>query len=104
MVKRHRVNKKNTSNGKKALNQIFHLLHEKTHIDFSEYKPTTVNRRIKRRMMLHSITTLKKYLDYLRSNADEVNKLQKDLLITVTNFFRDPEKFDAITKVVFPEI
>ena len=64
--------------------------------DFSYYKRTTILRRISRRLQVNGIPTLSAYLDFLRTNTGEADALLKDLLISVTNFFRDQEAFKAV--------
>src|SRR5438128_12267321 len=73
-------------------------------VDFSDYKPATVKRRIIRRMALHQIGTLKDYVQLLRHHPAEVEALHEDLLIKVTCFFRDPAAFEALNAEVFPGI
>jgi two-component system, chemotaxis family, CheB/CheR fusion protein len=82
----------------KHFNQIFNLIRKCNGHDFSQYKPTTVRRRIERRLALHKIDDLKTYVRYLRENPREVTTLFKELLIKVTSFFRDPEAFEALKK------
>jgi two-component system, chemotaxis family, CheB/CheR fusion protein len=77
------------------LDKIFKLIQKSKGHDFSNYKPTTVLRRIERRMALHKIDDLKTYVQFLLENPEEVNILFKELLIKVTSFFRDPEAFEA---------
>ncbi|MFH2047718.1 MAG: chemotaxis protein CheB [Pseudomonadota bacterium] len=86
------------------LNKIFILLRAQTGHDFSRYKPNSINRRIERRMALHQIETLDRYVKYLQKNPDEVEALFRDLLIGVTNFFRDPEAFDVLEKMAIPKL
>lgn len=83
---------------------IFGRLKEVFNIDFAYYKPTTVNRRIERRMSFHKIESLKEYTAFLLENADEATALYKDLLIGVTKFFRDPDAFAVIEDQVIPEL
>src|SRR5438309_2923676 len=73
-------------------------------VDFSDYKPATVKRRIIRRMALHQTGTLKDYVQLLRHHPAEVEALHEDLLIKVTSFFRDPAAFEALKAEVFPGI
>ncbi|BAY75589.1 signal transduction histidine hinase [Nostoc linckia NIES-25] len=87
-----------------ALSQIFTLLRITNGVDFSYYKPTTLKRRILRRMVLYHLERLEDYVRYLHDNPTEVNALYQDLLINVTNFFRDPEAFEALKTKVFPSI
>ena len=76
-----------------ALREIFTLLKVRTGHDFANYKRPTVLRRIERRINVRSLSSLPEYAAYLKENADETNALLKDLLISVTNFFRDKEAF-----------
>jgi two-component system CheB/CheR fusion protein len=72
--------------------------------DLTYYKPTTVDRRIERRMALHKIEKLSDYIKFVQSNADELRLLYKDMLISVTSFFRDREPFDTLKERIFPRI
>lgn len=87
-----------------AIAIIFNLLRKTTGVDFTNYKQTTVNRRIQRRMLLYKLERMDEYAHYLQSNPAEVIALYEDVLIHVTSFFRDPESFEALKKVVFPAI
>lgn len=84
--------------------QVFRLLRRTTKVDFSEYKPPTIGRRIQRRMALHKIEKLSEYVALLQRDRNEVNALYQDLLINVTSFFRNPEAFDTLKQVVYPAI
>ncbi len=84
--------------------KILSLLRTTTGIDFTNYKDTTIKRRIMRRMTLHAKQTLAEYLTYMENNHQEIELLHHDLLINVTSFFRDPEIFEAIKNKVLPEI
>lgn len=87
------------------LNSILALILMRTGHDFRTYKSGTLGRRIGRRMGLQNIDNYAEYLLYLREHEDEVGKLQQDLLISVTAFFRDPEAFEALDqKVITPLI
>ena len=72
--------------------------------DLTYYKPTTMDRRIERRMALQKIETLSDYVKFVQSNADELRLLYKDMLISVTSFFRDGESFEALKAVILPRI
>ncbi len=85
-------------------NRILHLLRRATGVDFNYYKPTTIQRRIMRRMVLHKIDELKNYVPYLQNDAKELDALYNDILINVTGFFRDPEAFQSLSERVFPNI
>ncbi|WP_245213681.1 chemotaxis protein CheB [Rhodoferax sp. AJA081-3] len=87
-----------------ALKKIFILLRAQTGHDFSQYKPTTIYRRIERRMSVHQVETLDSYVLYLQQTPPEVEALFRDLLIGVTNFFRDPEAFAALEALVIPKL
>src|SRR6478609_4060375 len=76
--------------------KIFVLLRSHTGHDFSQYKQNTVNRRIERRMAVHQVEQLDQYLQYLQETPAELDALFRDLLIGVTNFFRDKEVFEAL--------
>ena len=84
--------------------KIFVLLRSKTGHDFSQYKPSTIHRRIERRMTVHQIDTLAGYVKYLQQTPAEVELLFRDLLIGVTNFFRDPAAFLALEEHVVPKL
>ena len=75
------------------LRKILVLLRQRTGVDFQHYRRGTVHRRILRRMLLHRQDTRKDYLAHLRINPAELDALYDELLIGVTNFFRDPEVF-----------
>ncbi len=81
-----------------GLTRIFALLRENNKIDFTFYKPTTIVRRIERRMAVTQIQQLNDYVRYLEGYPTEINNLYKDLLIGVTSFFRDPDAFNAVFK------
>jgi len=85
-----------------TLKRIFILLRAQTGHDFSQYKPSTLQRRIERRMAVHRIETLDSYVQYLQQTPIEVEALFRDLLIGVTSFFRDPEVFEALEAQVLP--
>lgn len=87
-----------------SLDAIFALLRSTSGVDFSLYKPSTMRRRISRRMFLLDLARLKDYLAHLRSKPGEVRALYDDLLINVTSFFRDPKAFEALKKKVFPRV
>ena len=76
-----------------ALVEIFTQLRVRTGHDFMNYKRATVLRRIDRRISLLDLPDLPAYAQYLRDNPEEAQALLKDLLISVTNFFRDCESF-----------
>ena len=79
-----------------ALQKVFVLLRAHTGNDFSCYKNNTICRRIERRMSVHQFDSLPRYVRFLQENPQEVELLYKELLIGVTNFFRDPGLFDFL--------
>ena len=86
-----------------SFQRILLLLRSKTGTDFSLYKKTTLLRRIDRRMGLHQIPNMANYASFLQENPHEIELIFKELLINVTNFFRDPEAFDLVREnVILP--
>ncbi|WP_166245758.1 chemotaxis protein CheB [Paenibacillus turpanensis] len=83
---------------------IFRLIQEESGVDFTYYKRNSVLRRIERRLSLHNMSSIVQYYDYLKENPTEIHALRKDLLIGVTNFFRDPLAFEVIRTRVLPAI
>jgi two-component system, chemotaxis family, CheB/CheR fusion protein len=86
------------------MNRIFIRIRSVTGHDFSHYKQNTTRRRIERRMAVHQIDTISDYFKYMNENRAETEALFKDMLIGVTNFFRDPEAYDALKKRVLPKL
>jgi len=82
------------------MRRIFALLHAATKVDFTHYKPTTVRRRIGRRMMVLRTDTMHAYARYVEQHPGELRELYSDLLISVTSFFRDPESFQALGRLL----
>lgn len=78
------------------LQKIFIMIRAATGHDFSQYKTNTIRRRIERRMAVHQIERISEYVAYLQKNNSEIKTLFKDLLITVTTFFRDTKAFKAL--------
>jgi two-component system, chemotaxis family, CheB/CheR fusion protein len=89
---------------KSALEKIIILLRTYTGNDFSLYKKNTVYRRIERRMGIHKIEKISSYVHFLQSNPKEVNILFKELMIGVTNFFRDILVWEKLKATVIPDI
>jgi two-component system, chemotaxis family, CheB/CheR fusion protein len=83
---------------------LYQAVQEATGVDFSGYKPATINRRIGRRMAATKIEALGEYVRYLDQHPTEIQALYQDLLIPVTSFFRDPEAFAALEKIAFPAL
>src|SRR5262245_31917110 len=81
---------------------VLGLLRSATGVDFPRYKPTTIQRRLQRRMVLHKLDGLGDYVKYVEQNPTELQALYQDILIHVTRFFREPASFEALKKTVLP--
>lgn len=86
------------------LQKILFLIRSHLGHDFSHYKQTTIKRRIERRMAVHKIEEISTYCRYLQEHPQEVRALFQELLISVTNFFRDPEAFQLLQDKIIPGI
>ncbi len=84
--------------------KIFELIRQQMGHDFSDYKDKTIRRRLNRRMAVHQLDSIVDYYDFLKSNRSEVENLFKDILITVTNFFREPEVYESLKDDVIPDL
>ncbi|MGD9308360.1 MAG: chemotaxis protein CheB [Desulfosarcina sp.] len=87
-----------------GLTRIFALLRDSHKIDFTYYKPSTVVRRIERRMTVNHINELSDYVKFLESFSREQAILHRELLIGVTSFFRDPGAFEYLSTALLPEL
>ena len=87
-----------------ALEKVVVLLRAHTGNDFSFYKRNTLYRRIERRMGIHQISKMSAYVRYLQENSQELNLLFKELLIGVTNFFRDPAAWEQLRAQAIPAL
>ncbi|MEH6565950.1 MAG: CheR family methyltransferase [Halopseudomonas sp.] len=87
-----------------ALREILHLLFNRTGHNFRHYKRAKVLRRIERRMQVTAQPDLNTYLSYLQEHREEAKALLGDMLIGVTNFFRDREAFEALERDVIPNL
>ncbi len=85
-----------------SINAILIYLRAKTGHDFSLYKKSTITRRIQRRMLQNNIEDYDGYITYIKECSSEVTELFKELLINVTNFFRDPEAFNILKQEILP--
>ena len=86
------------------LKKIIMLLKASFGVDFTHYRETTINRRITRRMVINKTENMKEYVAYLRTHPSEQQALFDDMLIGVTNFFREPDTFATLKEKVFPEL
>ncbi|WP_394836159.1 response regulator [Pendulispora rubella] len=87
-----------------SLQSVYRLLEQEFAIDFTHYKPSTVTRRIERRLQLARAEHLDGYLERLKRERSELDILYRDLLIGVTRFFRNEEAFEVLEKRVLPEM
>jgi len=83
-----------------ALQEIFALLRQVTGVDFTHYKRATMYRRIRRRMAVQAMADLPEYRAFLAAHPEEIQQLYRDLLISVTRFFRDPDAFAALADFI----
>ena len=86
------------------IDPILTLLRNALGVDFAQYKPSTLHRRIRRRMALRKVAGLDAYHRYLAANPAEIESLYEDILLSVTNFFRNPDCFEALRVKVFPRL
>ena len=98
------LDKQETEEAETTRRAICALLLDQTGHDFSGYKTRTFYRRIERRMQVLQIESLAAYAERLRQDGGEVNTLFRDLLIGVTNFFRDALAFEALEQLVMPRL
>ena len=84
--------------------QLIELIHEQVGLDFTQYRPNTIRRRIEKRMLIAQIKSNREYLALVRSDVEECRTLAKSFLIGVTRFFRDPDAFEFIREKVIPRI
>lgn len=87
-----------------GLQAIFRMLRAEYGIDFSQYKPSTVTRRVERRLLLNQSMDVEQYVELLSESSAELNQLYKDLLIGVTQFFRDREAFHRLAADELPRL
>jgi two-component system, chemotaxis family, CheB/CheR fusion protein len=88
----------------RGLDAVYRVLEAEFGIDFNHYKPSTVTRRIERRLALAQSQNIDEYLARLQSEREELDALYRDLLIGVTRFFRDPEAFALLEQRILPEL
>jgi two-component system CheB/CheR fusion protein len=108
-INRHRVRVPNDSQQlspeqQDALQDILAQLQARTGHDFRAYKHSTILRRVQRRLQITGYETLEGYLPFLRQSADETQTLLRDLLIGVTNFFRDEQSWRMVAQDVVPKL
>lgn len=84
--------------------KLLSVLYEKNGVDFTQYKETTLRRRIESRLRRHNCSSYKEYIAYIEKNEKEIELLIDSITINVTEFFRNPEIFDALNNVVIPQV
>jgi two-component system CheB/CheR fusion protein len=84
--------------------QVLAAMRKASGVDFASYKPSTVRRRLQRRIFLRGLSDLAGYLELLKADPDEIGKLCEEALIHVTGFFREPKSFEVLRTVVFPKL
>ena len=89
---------------KSAMEKIFVLLRAQIGHDFSQYKFSTIQRRIERRMAVHQIETMDVYVKFIQKSPKEVEALFRNMLIGVTSFFRDPEAFAVLEEQIISKL
>jgi two-component system CheB/CheR fusion protein len=87
-----------------ALREILSILHSQTGNDFKHYKRATVLRRLERRLQVNGLPNVLAYRTFLQHNDQETQALLQDMLISVTNFFRDRDAFEALERDAIPKI
>ena len=87
-------------NAPATMKGLLQMVYKHSKIDFSGYKEATLSRRVERRMAANRLNNLAAYFDYCSKNPDELNKLSKDILISVTAFFRDRNSFEGLRKIL----
>ncbi|PWR73711.1 chemotaxis protein CheB [Methanospirillum lacunae] len=92
------------SNNKGAISRILRIIRTRTGHDFSQYKKSTITRRIARRISVLAIEDILGYARYVEEHPDEVKILFREILINVTSFFRDPEAFEFLKTKVLPDL
>ena len=90
--------------GEDGFKKVIHRLRNHSGVDFSLYKSSTIHRRINRRIVLNKLSNVDEYAAFLRTNANELDALYSDVLISVTSFFRNQEAFDLLKRNIFPKL
>jgi two-component system CheB/CheR fusion protein len=104
VIEGDRRNDAQPSSWRNGYQAIYVILHKQLGHDFSGYKEKSFPRRVRHRMQVLQVTSLQNYVTRLRDEPEEVTLLFRDLLIGVTNFFRDPGAFEVLEKSIIPEL
>jgi len=92
------------SEAEHGMSAVYRMLEQEFGIDFNHYKPSTITRRIERRLQLARVDDIERYVEKLVGEHQELDILYRDLLIGVTRFFRNDEAFEVLEKEVLPEL
>ncbi len=103
-VKYEAILSSSTEDDEIPLEHIIELIGDRSPLDFSNYKPSTIMRRTKRRAAYNNFGNLKSYFEFLKDTPSEIELLSKDFMISVTAFFRDAKAFEYLKKNVIPEL
>ncbi len=103
-AQRRRHPAESTRGEAEGLSEVFGVLERATGHDFSRYKRSTILRRLHRRMAATGTSIVREYAALLSADAGECRRLGEDLMINVTAFFRDGEPFEALERLVIPEV
>ena len=87
-----------------SFRQILAAIRQRTGVDFTHYKPSTLRRRMQRRALLRNLGSLREYAEVVAAEPAEVEALSEEALIHVTSFFRDPDLFEALAREAFPRL
>jgi len=101
---RHSQKKGHYESNDDSITKIFAELRDRSKVDFTYYKPSTIQRRIERRMAVCQVADLDEYVQFIYEHPSEVNTLYKELLIGVTSFFRDPESMARLMDEHLPKL
>jgi two-component system CheB/CheR fusion protein len=93
-----------SSSNRQGMSAVYRMLEEEFGLDFTHYKPSTVTRRIERRLQLSRVRDIDAYVEQLKQEHEELDVLYRDLLIGVTRFFRNEEAFQLLEERILPEL
>jgi two-component system CheB/CheR fusion protein len=98
------TNAARTTEEDQQMRQLLNRLRQESGIDFAAYRPSTIQRRLRRRMLDTGADEIGDYVQYVRGHPEEYQRLASTFLIKVTHFFRDPQLFDHLSSVVVPDL
>ena len=99
-----KTNQPAATNGEDLYRKLLERVHATTRIDFSCYRPATINRRIEKRMLVTQMDNLEQYMQLALSNEAELQTLRQSFLIGVTRFFRDSDAFAVLRERIIPDL